>query len=483
MKDQTSEIKPTKLGRNSLLITGGGVISAIIIFALTLTISRYLGAEGFGNFAFAFAILTVFQTFSDGGFQTITIRDVARNKANVMRILSTTYSLIWIVSIIAFLLLYLYFEILNPHFYLREVVTIMVLTGLVSLHSLIFVAVLRANEAMAVVALLAIIDKVVIFLWVLIAIKLDLGLTGIAVAHLIAALCYWVFFVIYVSINYCRVHFLVDLNHWQAMIKEALPLGIAITLRKLTIQLDIFMLTGLSGASAVGLYSATYRIVQILEMGGLSLCSVIYPLLSKLSISSIEKFIVVNESVFRVLVIIISPVITWLIIFSNQIMPLLYGKAFIGAGHVLTILSIAMMFTIPATLFHSSFSVLGKQKSFMAITIGILVLKALLDALLIPVYAELGASAATVVTELLTMVLCVATLNNNLITMRVFRIYGKSFLCVLFSLLMMAPFMLSDSLAAKIIASFVFYAIYLLMVLILQLFSVSEIKSALGKNN
>lgn len=477
MTSQTRQMERGKLGRNSIFVTGGAVLGAFILFPIGIAITRYLGAEGFGDFAFALALLTVFQTFTDGGFQSIIIRDVARDKDHVKDILSFTYSLIWLISIFLFIMLVGYFELFDPHYRLKDIIYIMILTGLIMLHALVFVGAVRAHEAMVVVAIAGIINKLLVFALVLLAIYLDLGLYGIAVAHLLAAILYWLYFVVYVARHYCRVYLKVNIPRWRALIKEALPLGIAITLRKFTIQLDIFLLTYLASSSTVGLYSASYRIVQIFEIGALSLCSVIFPLLSRLSVDSIIKFAKVNESSFRVLVIIIFPVIAWLIILAGDIIHLLYGSGFSSSSKVLAILGYAMLFTIPATLFHSSFAALGKQKEFMIITLLVLAVKAILDVLLIPRYAEIGTAYATVATEFTMIILCLLTLIRSGIRMQVFMIYGKAFICVGFSLLMMLPFLMDGDVWVKLIASVIYFVIYLLMVFITGILLFDDVKT------
>ena len=50
-----------------------------LMFFLTILLARYLGAEGYGQFAFAMSFTALFSVFADFGLSTLTIREVARN--------------------------------------------------------------------------------------------------------------------------------------------------------------------------------------------------------------------------------------------------------------------------------------------------------------------------------------------------------------------------------------------------------------------
>jgi O-antigen/teichoic acid export membrane protein len=172
----------------------------------------------------------------------------------------------------------------------------------------------------------------------------------------------------------------------------------------------------------------------------------------------------------------ISPVIAWIILLTNDVVQLLYGNSFASAAKALTVLACAMLFTVPATLFYSTFAALGKQKTFMYITVFILMVKTILDRILIPSYAEIGTAYATIVTEFIMLFMCIVILHLSKITMEIFTIYGKAWMCVGFSMLIMMPFMMGSTLVIKVTASLLYYAIYLMMVFITGLFKIADVK-------
>ena len=55
------------------------LVNKVIMFSLTIIITRYLGAEGYGQFAFAMGFTSLFFIFADFGISTLAVKEIARN--------------------------------------------------------------------------------------------------------------------------------------------------------------------------------------------------------------------------------------------------------------------------------------------------------------------------------------------------------------------------------------------------------------------
>ena len=72
--------RPTNLeAKNTAALFAAQVVVSIISLALSIFFARNLGAVVFGKYLFAFT--AIFAVFSDLGYNTLRIREVARDKS------------------------------------------------------------------------------------------------------------------------------------------------------------------------------------------------------------------------------------------------------------------------------------------------------------------------------------------------------------------------------------------------------------------
>ncbi|MGB9199887.1 oligosaccharide flippase family protein, partial [Methanobacterium sp.] len=70
-----------RIAKNTGVLFISQVISYLLIFFYTIYIARSLGTEGFGTLSFALAFSGIFSIFADLGINTLTVREVARDKS------------------------------------------------------------------------------------------------------------------------------------------------------------------------------------------------------------------------------------------------------------------------------------------------------------------------------------------------------------------------------------------------------------------
>src|SRR5665647_2308415 len=81
-----------------------GSISKVFSTALALVsiglITRYLGKEGFGNYATVLAFLSFFAAIADLGLYSIVTREISRPKADEAKIIGNIFSLRVVASLV-----------------------------------------------------------------------------------------------------------------------------------------------------------------------------------------------------------------------------------------------------------------------------------------------------------------------------------------------------------------------------------------------
>src|SRR3989338_5180291 len=71
-----------KILRNFSFLTAAHILEKIITFILILVLARYLSAEGYGIYALALSFVGLFGQLTDGGFNLLLIREMAKEKTN-----------------------------------------------------------------------------------------------------------------------------------------------------------------------------------------------------------------------------------------------------------------------------------------------------------------------------------------------------------------------------------------------------------------
>ncbi|RLA24817.1 MAG: hypothetical protein DRQ62_04335 [Gammaproteobacteria bacterium] len=425
-------INPRKVFKNSFFISSGLLIDGLILFLIFALIARYLDVDKFGRFVLLVSLANIFQLFASGGIVNITIREISRNKENLQRIISASITLSLFFLGFFYLLLYLYIDLILPEANLKATVCVLAGAAVIMVHAAIHAAVLRARENMGRVALTALIHKLSLLAAVSTAIYLNAAMIGIAFAYLFAAVLNWCILSIWVRTCYVRIQWCFDLGYWLFLIKQAIPLGLGIMLRRMTTHADTLVLTVLATAMAVGLFNSAYRVTQMLEVAFLALSGVLFPVFSRLAKQSMKNFNQLYRHSLRIFIIISTPLAIWLILLSNEIIVIAYGDAYQDSVHVLMILSVSLFFIMPGSLFLYVFSALNKQHLFLTLTAFALLINVGLDFWLIPPYGNLGAAFATLIAELLFFTTGAIVLHNRGVSAVYYVIYTRCLIaCIL----------------------------------------------------
>ena len=70
-----------RIAKNTAVLFFAQIISYIIAFIYTMYTARYLGSAGFGILNFAVSFTGIFAILCDLGLQTLTVREVSRDKS------------------------------------------------------------------------------------------------------------------------------------------------------------------------------------------------------------------------------------------------------------------------------------------------------------------------------------------------------------------------------------------------------------------
>jgi len=185
-------------------------------------------------------------------------------------------------------------------------------------------------------------------------------------------------------------------------LKKAWPFALSAVAITGYYRIDTVMLGVFKEDQAVGYYGAAYNIV-LLIIGGIGLLVVaIFPILSNLYKSSIDKFKDNVNLFFKLILLLSFPLIVLVFFFSKTIINIIYGNEFIGFSPIiLQILIWSVLILYNYAIFAIGLSASDKQKIYLKGVVTGVAFNVLANLLIIPKYSYYGAATTTVLTEVL----------------------------------------------------------------------------------
>jgi O-antigen/teichoic acid export membrane protein len=462
------------IAKNMTVILVSEMIGFGLQLAVTVLVARHLGAEGFGKYSFILAFVWVFQLIADSGLSNIMVREISVRKETLEYQLGVTKSLIWMLSLVVFALIALTANIFSLDTTVKNAVYIMGLAVIATVHAVGYSSIFRAMEEMEYNAIGFVAHKVLLLTLTISVIMYGYGIIAIITVNLICNVALWCFYYMVVRLRYHRPKMIIDISAWRYLIVEAIPIGIASILRKISLQVDILILTALATTASVGLFSAPYKIIQALTLLPQTLTIALFPLFSRLAKRSYRELFAAYEKNLKFIYLLSIPVVVVLTILARSIMAVVFGPAFIPASIALQLLSVSIIFLFQTSQFVYLFSALGKQRLFTVTSFVALAVNVILDFLLIPKFDFMGACMGTLAAEVSLFCVGVCFIKAVDKNTSFLRASWKAAVSGCFMATVLYPFR-DSSLSLALLGIVLSLLVYLLSLFILRFFSSSEL--------
>jgi len=350
---------------NSIFRAAGYASGAAVFFVTVVMIARYLGAEGFGHYSLIIALVGIFQLVADMGVRNILVRNIALEHENFQTHLGIAQTLLWMLSLVSLGCIVLLANLLGLTPEVRQAMYIAGLAAIVTFYSLGYSAVLRAFEEMGWDILGFVLHKVIFMMGIWLIMQTSFGVKGVFTALLLANVTQWCYFWVLVRLRHGRAKPSLDLASGWALLSEALPLGIAEILGRLTQHVDKLLLAALGTPTALGLFSAAFKFLEAMNPFTVNMTLPLFPVFSRLArISSLQLFRAYEQSL-KFLYAMGMPLAVILFVFSDYIVLLFFGEAYRQSGVALRLLAPAVVLLLPTSLYGYIFTALGCQRLYM----------------------------------------------------------------------------------------------------------------------
>lgn len=388
-----------KITYNVVVASISKILSTILALVSIGLITRYLGKEGFGNYATVLAFLSFFSAIADLGLYSTSTREISRPNAPESKIIGSIFPL-RVAASLAVLLIAPIIALSFPYpLQVKQAIIIVAISFLFSSSYQILNGVFQKNLAMDKVAISEFLGKVLQLLFVFLAVRLDLGFLWI-ISALLFNMVFSFILIYFLSKKYISFRIRLDFSYWKTFLKQSYPLGIAAIIGFIYFKIDTIFLSVMKTSAEVGIYNAAYKVIENIVFFPTMIIGLIFPIMSRSIFSDKTRFRDISNKIFKVFWILVVPLIIGTVFLSDGIIRLIGGAGFFESGLVLRILVFAL-----AAIFFGNFSnailIAGnKQKKLMLIMFLAAVFNVISNLIFIPKFSYLAAAVTSAITEI-----------------------------------------------------------------------------------
>lgn len=412
---------------NTTISLLGQAVTWVSTLLLTIAYGRFLGDVKFGELYFAITFVLLIGFPIEFGFNQQLTRDVAQEPARALRYLSNTLFIKGILWLVLYGLILLACWLLGYSPEERLLVGICGFALLSTATANAFASVHYSFERTVFPVVGSILEKGLSALVGIILLRNGAGVQVIAFVLLGGSFsnalwqASWFFRLI-------GIHFSIDLALTRDLIKTSIPFLAYGVLGVIYYRIDTVLLSLMTSTAVVGWYGAAYRLFDtLLFLPSLVISTIMYPVFSKLSVSSEASLKVAIEKSTNFLLICVIPIATTLIVAAPNIIGFLYHRPeFSHSIPALQGLAPGLVFLYINSVLTSILVSTKREKKITIMAAIALVFNLGLNLILIPLYQQVGSAMVTSLTEMLLLCTSLLFIPRYLLPLRSLRVGAKA---------------------------------------------------------
>ncbi len=385
-------------------------------FVSFILLAKYLGTQLFGVYNYAFALTALFIPLCDLGMDTYLMREVPRLPAEeIPRQLGAVLSWKGMLTFLVFIFMSMTTGILDN--FGSDRFFMVVLAGLITLlrtYWTTFASFFRAINSVGYETGMLSLARVAEFVVVVVSISTDIGLLALLAVMAVVNIAFVSLTHVLVRTRFTRPVLVQDIRHMLLMLRGGLPFALATIFSSIYFNFDTVLISKYIGDDSAGIYRAAYNLLFPLTMFGLAISGAVFPFASQnyvRSRSEVEH--VVRQSVIQLLMIALPIAITTSFL-SQDIVRLLFAPEFAPTAQCLTILVWFLPVVFLTNFFANTLGAIDEQTFVLKVTIASAAFNVVANLIIVPRYAQIGASVITVLTALLGFVFLVVKMGRKI---------------------------------------------------------------------
>jgi O-antigen/teichoic acid export membrane protein len=389
----------TKVAYNTIVQIISKIVTTVLGLLAVAVMTRYLGPAGFGEYTTIITFLSFFGIMADLGLTLVTVQMISQPGADENKILNNLFSLRLFSALIFLGIAPLAVLFLPYSGGIKTGVAIAVFSFFFIALNQILVGLFQKNLRMDKVAIAETVGRIVLVIGAVLAVRGNFGLNGMILAIVAGSVINFGLLYIF-SLKIVVWKFKLDFSLWKEIAKKSWPLALTIFFNLLYLKTDILILSLVKSSNDVGIYGASYKVIDILTVFPFMFAGVVLPILTAdWAGNNKERFQRVLQKSFDLMVILAIPLVVGAQFMAQPLIVLVAGRDFSVAGTVLKILIYAAGLVFISSFLSHVIVAVGKQQKiiwayfFTAITsvAGYLIF--------IPKFSYFGAAAVTIYSE------------------------------------------------------------------------------------
>jgi len=381
------------------------IVSAVMGALVWALLSRSLGPSAFGVFSLILALQLIGQSVSDLGTSVVGVREMAQRPMERGRIMAAMMGVQLALGAVLYVIMLVVLLLLLHTRQDR-------ITGAVALLGLMF-GVLNELQAIAQVRLrtllMGLVQVMMSAIWLIVVIVLAMmkaplvwyGL-GFVMSGVLQGICMWAL---------TRGLVRLDWRNWTSearkLLRQSLLYGVAMMLVLAYYKVDSLIVFHDLGARQAGFYAAGYRVIDVLQLIGITASSVVLPLVSGMVGDRRQRrrrqTLYAHAMTYAGCVALLATVLC--VVFGPVMISVVFGRRYVPAGPYLQVLALSLAPMTLAVLI-GNVVVAGKlTREFFCITLIGAMVNIGFNLWLVPRYGAMAAAWINVATECLVALL------------------------------------------------------------------------------
>jgi len=475
-----------KVAKGAGVVFIGTAVGMLLAYISMLIIARFLGPEAYGLISLASAVTTIASTVVLVGMPEGVVRFVSFYKGRgegekIKGVIISAIQIVLPLSILASFITFLFADSISLIFKEQELAPILRIFSIgIPFYGLyyIFNSAVAGFQEMKYVVLARDIFQNAFRLLILVSLLiLGYGIYGAAFAYTFAIIGapFIAFFYLNKIFPFWREKAFFERKE---ILSFSWPLMFAGLLGLVMGWIDTLMLGYFLTTKDVGIYRASLSTASLLQIVPTSFTSIFFPVVTELYSKRMHEEVKnINYAVTKWIFMIVLPLAMIMVLFSDGILNILYGSAYITGAHAFCILTLSYFFISIMFPTGQIIKTVGKTKLIMLNTSVGALLDAILNYLLIPRYGIEGAALATGISvltvSLLSFIQIFKITHIQPVRINYAKIFTASFISL--SLVHLLTRKIKTSIYV-LIAIFVLYiSIYFLLLLIMRTFEREDV--------
>ena len=395
---------PGRVLRNVMVLSGSQVVTWGLSLLWILVVPRAIGPGGLGILTAAAALVAIFASFISSGPKILMVKELARDRTHAPRILGSFLIIVLALYPVTLVLMALYVR--SGHFDVTHTLILwLAAVGLLpSLVKGLLQGAFQGIERMEYIAITDIFSNLGHTGLGIVIVSLGFKVLALAWLGLGLEFAAMVMNVIWIR-SFIRIHWRPDFTLIRRLLVNSLPYCTNYVVHVTYTWIDTVILATMTTTVFVGWYGASSKLLSTLFFVPVILSTALLPRLSAAYDGNLRKLQDMTRPVLELVMVVSLPATAGAALVSGPLIATLYGRDFVPAEAVFTLLLCSLPFTYFNILVWQVLVASNRQLTWTKVMVGATVVNVVANIALIAFFqarfrnGALGAALAMLLTE------------------------------------------------------------------------------------